>query len=453
MQDYFITKSNIIMSIFKAYDIRGIYGKELTNEIAEKIAKAFVNLLHSKNTVVGMDVRTSSPELKRSVIKGLISQNCNVIDIGLVPIPLFYYLIVRYKMKAGIYVSGSHDPSGYNGLKLCRERSIDLTYESGIEKIEKLYSKNYPNKKTGRVIKKDISDEYKKQLLKKFKIKKPLHVVVDAGNGVWSKLAPEIFEDLNFKVTKLFCEFDGTFPNRHPEPTENSLEKLRERVREVRADFGVAYDADGDRAVFIDENGRFIHPDFILMLFARKLLKKNNTLIADIRCTGELEKEAKKYKWKLIWNRVGRSYIKQKMIKLKATLGGEYSGHYYFKENDYFDDGLFTSLLFARILDDENKAVSSLINEFPHHPSIDFRIHCIDEKKFRVINKLKGMFKGYKLVLIDGIRINFNNGFVLVRASNTESKIELRCEAYTNSDLEKIKKDIEEKIRIAVKQV
>jgi phosphomannomutase/phosphoglucomutase len=441
------------MSIFRAYDIRGVYGKELTDDIAERIAKAFINLLKAKKAIVGMDVRTSSPELKEVVIRGLTSQGCNVVDIGLVPIPLFYYFIVKYKMKAGIYVSGSHDPLEYNGLKLCKSKSIDFTYETGIQKLEELYKKNYPNKKRGKVVKKDISLEYKKQIEKKFKIKKYFSIVIDSGNGVWSKLAPEIFEYLGFKVTRLFCEFDGAFPNRHPEPTENNLCKLKEKVKEVKADFGIAYDADGDRAVFLDENGKFIHPDFILMLFARKLLRKNDTLIADIRCTSELEKEAKKYNWKLIWNRVGRSYIKQKMINKKAVVGGEYSGHYYFKENDYFDDGLFTSLVFSRILERENKTVSSLINEFPHYPSIDFRIHCNDEKKFKVINELKKMFKGYKLLLIDGIRINFNNGFVLVRASNTEPKIELRCEANTILELDKIKKEMEEKIKTAMKKV
>jgi len=437
------------MSIFKAYDIRGLYGKELTDEAAEGITKAFVNLLHAKKAVIGIDVRTSSPELKETVIKGLISQGCDVIDIGLVPIPLFYYFIVKYKMKAGIYVTGSHDPLGYNGLKLCKSKAIDFTYETGISEIEKLYLKNYPDKKKGKIVKKDISEEYKKQLLKKFKIKKSFHIVIDAGNGCWSELAPKMFEEIGFKVDKLFCKFNGTFPNRHPEPTESSLEKLRDEVKKVKADFGIAYDADGDRAVFIDENGKFIHPDFILMLFARKLLRKNDILIADIRCTSNLEKEAKKYNWKLTWNRVGRSYIKQRMIKEKAILGGEYSGHYYFKENDYFDDGLFTSLIFSRILEKEKKNVSSLINEFPHYPSIDFRIHCNDEKKFKVIEILKKMFKSYRIVLIDGIRINFNNGFALVRASNTEPKIELRCEAYTNSDLYKLKIEMEKKIKIA----
>ncbi|MEM5782290.1 MAG: phosphomannomutase [Candidatus Aenigmatarchaeota archaeon] len=336
------------MSIFRAYDIRGIYGKELNDEIAEGIAKAFVNLLNAKKAVVAMDVRLSSPKLKKAVIKGLTSQSCDVIDIGLVPIPLFYYCIVKYKLKAGIYITGSHDPVNYNGLKLCGANAIDLTYEQDMKKIEKMYKKKYFEIKKGKVIKKDISLEYEKQILEKFKIKKKFKVVIDCGNGCWSKLAPEIFKKMGFKVVKLFCKYDSRFPNRNPEPNEESLKLLKGTVKKTKADLGIAYDADGDRAVFIDENGKFIHPDHILLLFSRKLLKKNDIIIADIRCTKELENEAKKFKWKLVWNRVGRSFIKQKMIKLKAKLGGEYSGHYYFKENNYFDDGLFTSFMLLK---------------------------------------------------------------------------------------------------------
>jgi len=440
------------MSIFKAYDIRGIYGKELTDEIAKKIAKAFVNLLGAKKAVVGIDVRTSSPELKEIVIKGLISQGCEVIDIGLVPIPLFYYYIVKYGMKAGIYVTGSHDPLGYNGLKLCSSKAIDLTYESGISELEKTYNKNYPARENGKIIKKDISNEYKKQIKDKFKIK-PLHVVIDAGNGCWSKIAPEVFEELGFKVTRLFCEYDGTFPNRRPEPNKENLKALEKKVKESKADLGIAYDVDGDRANFIDEKGRFIHPDFILMLFARKLLKKGDTLIADIRCTKAFESDAKKLKWKLVWSRVGRSYIKQKMMEHEAVLGGEYSGHYYFKRNSYYDDGLFASLMLVEILSRERKSISSLLKGLPEYPSLDFRIRCKDEKKFRIIEELKKMFKGYNLVLIDGVGIKLKNGFALVRASNTEPKIELRCEARTNKELIKIKREMEGKIKLAEKRV
>jgi len=438
------------MSIFRAYDIRGVYKKDLTDEIAEKVSKAFINFLHAKEAIVGIDVRTSSPELKESVVRGLVSQGCDVIDIGLVPVPLFYYFIVKYGLKAGIYVTGSHDPLGYNGLKLCKSKSIDLTYESGILKLEKIYNKNYPEKKKGKVTKKDVSEEYEKQLMKKFKKIKPLHVVIDAGNGCWSKIAPQVFENLGFKVTRLFCEFDGNFPNRPPEPNEKNLTKLKEKVKEVRADLGIAYDVDGDRATFVDENGNFIHADFILMLLAKKLLKKRDILIADIRCTKALENEARKFNWKLIWSRVGRSYIKQNMMRNKAVLGGEFTGHYYFKRNDYYDDGLFASLMLAEILTKEKKPISYLIKNLLIYPSIDFRIRCNDEKKFKVINKLKKMFKGHKLILIDGVGIKFDRGFALVRASNTEPKIELRCEAKNKSELTKIKKKMEYKLKLAM---
>jgi phosphomannomutase/phosphoglucomutase len=439
------------MSIFRAYDIRGIYGKDLTDEIAEKIAKAFINLLQAKKAVVGIDVRMSSPELKESVVKGLISQGCDVIDIGLVPIPVFYYFIVKYKMKAGVYVTGSHDPLGYNGLKLCKAKAIDLTYESGIEKLERIYDKKYPEREKGIVVKKDVSNEYKKQLREKFKRTKPLHIVIDAGNGCCSKIAPELFEELGFKVTRLFCEFNGTFPNRPPEPLEKNLKHLKDKIKEVKADLGIAYDVDGDRVVFIDEKGRFVHPDFTLMLFAIELLKKNDSLIATIVCTKSLEKLAHKFKWKLIWSRVGRSYVKQKMFKNKVVIGGEISGHYFFKENNYYDDGLFASLALTKILGKEKKPLSYLINRLPYYPSVDLRMHCKENKKIKVIEEVKKKFKNYKLILIDGIGIKFKNGFALIRPSNTEEKLELKIEANNKSELIKIKKEMEQKIKLAMK--
>lgn len=432
------------MSIFKAYDIRGVYGKDLTDETAEKISKAFVNLLNAKKAVVGMDVRTSSPELKDSVIKGLVSQGCDVVDIGLVPIPLFYYFIIRYKLKAGIYVTGSHDPIGYNGLKLCKSNAIDLTYESGIGKLEKVYDKNYPGKKKGRVVKKDVSDEYKKQLIKKFKRINPLNIVLDAGNGCWSKIAPELFERLGFRVTRLFCEFNGNFPNRPPEPLEKNLTALKAKVREVKANLGIAYDVDGDRVVFIDDKGEFVSPDIILMIFAKKLLKKGDELVATIVCTKALEKLAKQLKLKLTWVRVGRSYVKQKMHKAKAALAGEITGHYFFKENNY-DDGLFASLVLAKLLG--KGRLSRLKNKVPHYSSLDMRIDCRGDKKDKAVEAVKKHFKNHRLVLIDGVGINFKNGFALLRPSNTEEKLELKLEAHNKSNLMKIRKEVEDIIK------
>ncbi|OGI12163.1 hypothetical protein A3K64_02405 [Candidatus Micrarchaeota archaeon RBG_16_36_9] len=432
------------MSIFRAYDIRGLYGKDLTDEIAEKIAKAFVNLLHAKKAVVGMDVRTASPQLKESVIKGLVSQGCDVIDIGLVPIPAFYFFIVKYKLKAGIYVTGSHDPKGYDGLKLCKAKAIDLTYESGIGKLEKNYKKNYPEKKNGVIVKEDVSDEYEKHIIGKFKIR-PLEVVIDAGNGCLSYIAPDVFEKLGFDVTRLFCEFDGNFPNRPPEPLEKNLTALKNKVKEVKADLGIAYDVDGDRSIFIDDKGEYVNPDIILTIFAENLLKKNDTLVVTVACTKVLETLAKKFKWKLVWTRVGRSYVKQEMIRTKATLAGEISGHYFFKENNY-DDGLFTSLVLAKLIGEKGN-LSYLKNRVSRHASLDLRIDCKEEKKNKVVKAVKMHFKKHKLILIDGVGINFKNGFALVRPSNTEEKIEIKLEADNESDLVKIRKEIEDIIK------
>lgn len=432
------------MSIFKSYDIRGLYDKDLTDEIAEKIAKAFVNLLHAKKAVVGMDVRTSSPQLKESVIKGLASQGCGVIDIGLVPIPAFYYLMVKYKLKAGIYVTGSHDPLGYNGLKLCKSKAIDLTYESGIGKLEKIYKKDYPERKKGVIVKKDVSDEYEKNIIGKFKVR-PLHVVIDAGNGCWSKMAPDVFEKLGFDVTRLFCEFNGNFPNRPPEPLEKNLTALKNKVKEVKADLGIAYDVDGDRSIFIDDKGDYVNPDIILTIFAENLLKKNDTLVATVACTKVLETLARKFKWKLVWTRVGRSYVKQEMFKAKAILAGEISGHYFFKENNY-DDGLFASLVLSKLIAEKGN-LSYLKNRVSHHSSLDLRIDCKEEKKNKVLKAVKMHFKKHKLILIDGVGINFKDGFALIRPSNTEEKIEIKLEANNEPNLIRIRKEIENIIK------
>jgi phosphomannomutase/phosphoglucomutase len=433
------------MSIFRGYDIRGIYGKDLTDEITSQVTKAFVNFLGVKEVVVGSDVRISSPRLKKVVLSALISQSCKAIDIGMVPTPILYYYVTKYKMSAGIMVSASHNPPEWNGLRLCGKKAIDLTYEHGIADIEKLSRKKYPSKPKGKIIKKNIIPEYIKQLLKKFRLKRILKVVIDAGNGCFSEIAPRVFKSTGCKVVKLFCKADGRFPNRLPLPTKQNLKPLSKKIRKEKADLGIAYDADGDRVVFMDEKGKLVRPDLILMLFAHNLLKKGDKLVADIFSTQALEEFIKKLGAKLIWSRTGMSYIKRKMAN--AKLGGEFSGHYFFKKNYNFDDGLFASLFLVELLSKKNKSLSSLIKDLPTYPFEQKKIPCADEKKFKIIKKLKTKLKDYKLVLIDGIGIKFDKGFALIRASHTEPVIRLKFEAKDKRSLKKIKQVVNKKLK------
>jgi phosphomannomutase/phosphoglucomutase len=443
------------MSIFRAYDIRGIFGKDLTPKIAEKIGKAFGSYVGGgrKNLVVGRDCRLSSLELRDAVIKGLTSIGCNVMDIGMVPTPILYFSIHHYKKDGGIMITGSHNPPQYNGFKLCKGKHT--LYGDEILELKKIIDRGkFKEEEKGGVEERNIVEEYLNFIKGKVKLEKKLKVVIDAGNGTAGLIAKKLFQDLGCEVFGLNIEPDGNFPKHFPDPTVDSyLTGLIEKVKRERADVGIAYDGDADRLGLVDDLGRIVRGDQALILFSREILKKHRKgkIIFEVKCSHALIEDIKAHNGIGIMYRTGHSFIKKRLKEEKALLAGEMSGHFFFADDYYgYDDGIFASLKMVELLSKNENKLSELVSKIPKYYSTpEIRIHCPDEEKFKIVEEIKKKFqeKGYEVITVDGARIQFDDGWGLVRASNTEPAIILRFEGKTQEKLGEIEKLIKGELR------
>lgn len=435
--------------IFREYDIRGIVGKDLTHATAELIGKGFASYLHKKNLntiVIGRDCRLSSDELFVNLTKGLTSSGCNVIDIGTVPTPLLYYALFNLKVDGGVMITGSHNPPEFNGFKLCLGK--DTIYGEEIQKVLKIIQNDELITGTGQLSKYDnIIIEYQKYILERIKLSnwKP-KVVIDAGNGTASIVAPELLSKLGAEVIPLFCEMDGNFPNHHPDPTiPNNLSSLINKVIETKADIGIGYDGDADRIGIIDELGNIIWGDKLLLIYARDLLsrKPKSKIIYEVKCSMLLEQDIKKHNGEPIMWKAGHSLIKGKMKETGASLAGEMSGHIFFADEYFgYDDAIYASCRILQIISQSDKKVSEYLSDLAiTYSTPEIRIDCSDEIKFLVIDKLQDYFikNNYKTITVDGVRVEFSDGWGLVRASNTQPALVLRFEAFTQERLHEIK--------------
>lgn len=443
------------MSIFRAYDIRGIFGKDLTLEIAENIGKAFGVYIGNKGeVVVGRDCRLSSPELREAIVNGLTSSGCDVLDIGMVPTPVFYFTVRHYKKCAGVMITGSHNPPEYNGFKLCKgEHTL---YGEEIQELKKIIKRKKFKKGNvnGYVKEQDVTQSYINFLKKKIKIKRKLKAVVDPGNGTSGPIVRRLFKELGCDIIELNFEPDGRFLAHFPDPTvDKNLEQLIKAVRDENADLGIAYDGDADRLGLVDDLGNIVRGDQALILFSREILKKNKRakIIFEVKCSQALIEEIEKNGGIGIMYRTGHSFIKKKMKEENALLAGEMSGHFFFRDNYYgYDDGIFASARMLELLSKTEKKFSDLVREIPKYFSTpEIRIHCPDNEKFRVVEELTKNFqqKGYDVITVDGARIQFKDGWGLVRASNTEPALILRFEAKTEENLGRIENLIKEELR------
>lgn len=429
--------------IFRAYDIRGIFGEDLTNEIATKIGIAFgVFMGKNKRIVIGRDVRLSGEALKNSLVSGLVF-NCDVTDIGVVPTPLLYFAIHRLKKDAGIMITASHNPPEWNGFKLYKWKGC--IYSNDLERIKQMSKKvnlGTFNKRRGKLNEYEgIIPEYNEFILDKISIERKLKVVVDTTNGVCGLLVPPLFKQLKCKIFTLNQNPDGRFPTHLPEPKEETLFELKEEVVRRRADFGVGYDGDGDRAVFVDDKGNIIPGDLALLIFIRDALQqsKGEKVVYELSCSLAVDDFIKQHGGIPIVEKVGHTFIMDRMIKENASFGGEKSGHFYFSECYGMDDAIFASLRMAEILSKSNKKVSEIIDSLPKYPSIyEKNFDCPDKLKFAVIEKLRSRFKDYglKFLSIDGVKLLDEDGWVLLRASNTQPMIRVSAEARTEEKLE-----------------
>jgi len=424
--------------IFKAYDIRGIVEDELTPEVVKAIGLAIGSESIAKGergVVVGRDGRLTSMTLMDAIKAGLIESGCHVIDVGMVPTPLVYFSTYTKGATSGVMITGSHNPPEYNGFKIMIAGETLLS-----DRIQALYSRIINqdfSSGAGSSISVNIDEDYINTIVSDIKLNKELSIVIDCGNGVAGITAPKLFEALGAKVSKLFCLVDGRFPNHHPDPSKlENLQDLIKEVVETNADMGFAFDGDGDRLGLIDNKGNVILPDRQMILYARDILSRNAgaKIVFDVKCSSLLSKDITEHGGEPIMSRTGHSFIKAKLRETGAALGGEMSGHIFFKERWYgFDDALYTGARLLEILSKTDQTCAQVFADLPDSINTpEINIHFDKQgQQFEAMDKLTKTadFPDAKITTIDGVRVDYNNGWGLVRPSNTTPCLVLRFEA------------------------
>lgn len=442
-------------SIFREYDIRGIAGTDLTEENVEILGKAYAKFIQRKrkhNTVVvGRDGRVSGKAFSHALIDGITSCGINVIDIGEVPTPVLYFALNTMKVDGGIMITASHNPKEYNGFKVGVGKTT--IYGEDIQKLRRVAEKgDFPKAKGAVTITKmDIVPKYIARVVKGINLKRKLKVVVDAANGVGGVVAVPLYEKLGCEVIPLYCDVDGTFPNHHADPTvEANLKDLKKAVKKHKADLGIAFDGDVDRIGGCDENGKMLWGDRLLALFAEHILKDKPgaTIMGEVKCSRSFYEYVEKKGGRAIMWRTGHSHIKSAMKEFDAELAGEMSGHIFFKHRWYgFDDAIYSGARLLEIVAAGRKPLSAHLAKIPERvitPEIMFS--CPDAKKFDVVARAVDHFKNemkLEVNTIDGARIEFADGWGLLRASNTSPKLVMRVEADTQKRVNEIRKLIE----------
>lgn len=443
--------------IYREYDIRGVVDKDLTPEIARQLGQGFgTHLIRQgkRSLAVGRDGRLSSKGFSEALIDGLLSTGCDVVNIGLCPTPVYYFSIFYLDREGGIMVTGSHNPPEFNGFKVSVGKSTIFSEE--IQQLGRLIEKADFVAGKGNLSEAEIIRPYQDYLKKNIRLEKRLKVVIDAGNGTGGVVAGPLLKELGCEVEELYCEIDGRFPNHFPDPTlPENLKPLMERVLKTHADVGIGYDGDADRIGVVDDQGNIIWGDQLMILFSREILKQQRgaTFVAEVKCSQNLFSDIEKNGGKAIMWKTGHSLIKEKMREEKASLGGEMSGHIFFADRYFgYDDAIYASCRLLELLSKTEKRLSSLLSDIPKtHITPEIRVPCPDEMKFRVVDQVKEeLRKEYPIIDVDGVRVQFQDGWGLVRASNTQPVLVLRFEALTETRLQEIKKLVEEKVNSAV---
>jgi phosphomannomutase/phosphoglucomutase len=432
--------------IFKAYDIRGIVGKSLTPAIVEQIGRAIGSEAKDRGVqtiIIARDGRLSGPELLAALAAGINATGLDVIDIGRVPTPVLYFATHHLGTHSGVMVTGSHNPPDYNGLKMVLAGET-LSGDTIQALRQRLVDKRL-HKGKGMLAHDDVSEAYLGRVTSDVKLKRPMRVIVDCGNGVAGELAPELLRRLGCDVTEMFCEIDGHFPNHHPDPSQpKNLADLIDTIRQDRADVGLAFDGDGDRLGVVSPDGSIIWPDRQLILYARDVLSRNpgGEIVYDVKCSRTVDAAIRAAGGRPTMWKTGHSFIKAKLRESGALLAGEMSGHIFFKERWYgFDDGLYTAARLLELLSHDRRPVKDVFNSLPNTINTpELNIKFAEGEHYAFIEKLirQASFPDAKVSTIDGLRVDFDNGFGLVRASNTTPVLVLRFESDTRENLQKI---------------
>ena len=432
-------------SIFREYDIRGIVPEQINEFSIKAIASAIARKCSNERVnelALGRDGRLSGEKILKLLSRELQSQGINIVNVGEVTSPLLYFAAKKLNSKSGVMITGSHNPKNYNGFKIV----INDMPVSGIEMLN-LTSKKLNPKDTGfEIIKEDLMDEYIEEVVSQAsKNSKKIKVVVDCGNGSAGEIAPKLMRALGHEVVELFCEIDGNFPNHHPDPGKvENLQDLIEIVKKEEADLGIAFDGDGDRLGVVSNLGEIIYPDQLMMIFSRAVLKnsKRKEIVFDVKCTNLLAEIITESGGIPIMSPTGHFHIKNTLKKTSAPLAGEMSGHIFFNDQWYgFDDGHYSAFRLIEVIKDSTSSLSTMFDQLPKaYSTPEVNINVDEQKKFKIVKDFvsQSNFGEGEKITIDGLRVNFNDGWGLLRASNTTPKLVLRFEANSPERLNEI---------------
>lgn len=438
--------------IFREYDIRGVFNSDFDLSFAKDLGKAYCSFLKDKMeetpvVSIGMDARLSSPSIKEALIEGFVASGAKVYDLGLITTPMSYFSMFHLDLTGGIMITGSHNPPDYNGFKLSLGKST--IFGDQIQDLKKYLEEEIYISGDGSYEKLDISEDYIKRYVREFTDLNPdLGVVLDCGNGAAGAIVRRLYEAVGLKPEILFETPDGRFPNHHPDPTvEENTEDLKKAVKDYNAMLGIGFDGDADRIGLVDNNGRFILGDEIMMIVARDILQKQPKakIIGDVKCSDRLYKDIQRRGGQAIMWKTGHSLIKNKVKSEKAPFGGELSGHIFFSDRNYgYDDAPYAGLRLVEILSRTDLTIDQLLEGIPKSFNTpEIRLETSEENKFILVKKLQEHFKNpHKSVrevnTIDGVRVSYEDGWALVRASNTQPVITLRFESETEEGLKHI---------------
>jgi phosphomannomutase/phosphoglucomutase len=452
-------------NIFREYDIRGVVKKDLTPTVVKDIGRAFGTEMvqqDRRKLSLGRDGRLSSPALYDALVRGLTSTGIEITDVGICPTPLLYFSLFELPVQGGVMITGSHNPADFNGFKLCRGR--ETIYGDEIQEVRKrIESKNFAKGKGEVVNYPDIIPQYIKFLQKQFKdTAKGFKVVVDSGNGTAGPIAPDLFRLMGCEVIELYSEMDGRFPNHHPDPTvPENLVDLIARVKQEHAAIGIGFDGDSDRLGVVDEDGEVLWGDRLLIIFARDILKRlpKATVVSEVKCSQQLFDDVAQRGGRAIMWKAGHSLIKAKMRETQAVLAGEMSGHFCFADRYHgYDDAIYAACRIIEIVAKAERPLSQLLADLPKtYSTPEIRVDCPDEIKFKLVEKVKQQFSDpsrmrgerVKMIDVDGLRVQFEDGWGLLRASNTQPVLVLRFEAKGEERLKEIQNLIQDAVKRA----
>lgn len=452
---------SIPASIFRAYDIRGIAEQQLTTQSVKRIGQAIGSEALDQNIaslIVGYDGRLSSPSLSVALIEGIRSSGCSVVSIGLVPTPLLYFATYTTDYTSGVMLTASHNPANYNGLKIVFNRTS--LADNQIQTIRSRIENDQLKMGCGGFTELEVDRGYIEDICSRIQLSKPLKIVVDCGNAVPGKIAPTLFQELGCEVHPIFCEIDGRFPNHHPDPTvAENLVALASTVLEKNADVGIALDGDGDRVGLITNRGKFVNADRMLMLLAQSILPNypGRAVVFDVKCSSNLASLVEQLGATPVMHRSGHSFMKQKMKETDAILGGEFAAHIFIEDDWFgFDDGLYVAARLLKIISESWQSSDEIFDQFVTGFSTpEIKVEVSEESKFALMDRLLELasFPEATLITLDGLRVEYADGWGLVRASNTSPALLLRFEADTEMRLNEIQEQFRSLIQSADKNL